>query len=95
MKIKVYVDFAHRTVLNEKQYKEKLHRKAIQLREDDDAFSEFLTDEKDFTPADVFFFKPEVKETIRQEYFEYCEEKAKDFLDEDDCELYSEIYLEI
>lgn len=94
MKIKVYVDFANRAVLNEKQYKEKLHRKAIHLREDDLAFSEFLTNEKDFIPADIFFLEEE-KEKIRREYFEYCEEKAKDFLDEDDCESYSEIYLEI
>jgi superfamily I DNA and/or RNA helicase len=81
-------------VLNEKQYKEKLHRKAIYLREDENAFSEFLTDEKDFTPVDIFFLEEE-KEKIRQEFFEYCEEKAKDFLYQDEDELYSEIYLEI
>lgn len=95
MKIKMYVDFANRAVLNEKQYKEKLHRKGVQLREDDLAFSEFLTEIKDFSPADIFFFRPDVKEKIRQEFFEYCEEKAKDFLYQDEDELYSEIYLEI
>lgn len=94
MKVKIYVDFENKKALNEAQYRAKLHKKAIGLREDNDVLTDFLLNEKIFTAAEIFYFTPKEKEKVINDFVEYCEDLAKEALEEDG-EEYTEVFLEI
>lgn len=94
MKVKIYVDFENKEVLNETQYRVKLHKKVINLREDNDVLTDFLLNEKIFTAAEVFYLTPKEKEKVINDFIDYCEDLVEEALKEDG-EEYTEVFLEI
>ena len=95
MKIKIYVDWRHEEVLNEKDYKEFRDRKVNEIAddyfEDEYEFNCFL--EHDYRPAEIFNLDNEAKEEIKEIWKRQCKASAEETFD-DDYE-YEEVEVEV
>ena len=96
MKIKVYVDWKNKEILNEKEYNEFHDREvnaiADRYFEDKYEFNEFLSD-NDYDYADIFNMTDEEKEEVKAKWKAQCKDNAEEiFGDEYD---YDEIELEV
>lgn len=83
MTIKVYVNHDKEEVITEKEFRERVISDEIKSIRCPDAFSEWLTDEKSLTPAEIFYLTKEEKEKMEQEYEEYLTDIAIDNLEQD------------
>lgn len=92
MKIKFYVDWNNRQVLNRDQYEKRLTEAADELFADDNCLAEWL--EENCTMIDLYHAGEDEKEDIRERFSDYCKENAENALD-DDGENYEEVNLDI
>lgn len=82
MTIKIYVNHSEEEVVTEKDFLELVVPDKIESLRCPDDFSEWLTDEKDLTPTEIFYLTKEEKEKINQEYEEYLVDEAKTNLEQ-------------
>ena len=96
MKIKIYVDWQRKKILDEKGYKEfkasTINEVADDYFKENCEFSEFLCDQ-DYSYADIFKMTDEEKEKVKAKWKAQCKESAEETFAND--YEYEEIELEV
>lgn len=77
MTIKIYVNHCEENILTEKDFFERIVcNKTKSIKENPEAFSEWIDYNKNLSSAEVFYLKEEEKEKIKQEYEQYAHNRA-------------------
>lgn len=75
MKIKVYVNWYSRKVINEKEFKEKVEEAYKDYKKDEDFFGESLNDL--YSAYEIWNLNEEQRKEVRSNYLIKCEELAE------------------
>lgn len=79
----VYIHSYENLVIGPKEFQGEVASRAAELWDDNDHFSEWLTDTKNLSSGEVFNLTEEERTTLRQEYEEQCAEDVEEELLED------------
>lgn len=80
MKVKIYVDWEHKKIINEKEFKEKIVEATNSYKTDTFYFSGWLTDNYD--SFKIWGMSAEEQAKLFEEYAEVCQEWAKEEVNE-------------
>lgn len=75
MKVKIYINWFNREIINEKEYEERVIETQKEYLEDDYYFVEWL--EENYRPSEVWEFDNAKKEAVRIEFSKSCRKDAE------------------
>ena len=78
MKVKFYVNWDDQTLLSEAEYAERIKEASEDMKDEDDAFADFLA--TNYSSTEIFDFEDEDRARVRKEFYEECERMAKEDL---------------